>query len=332
MASTKEEKLALKKEIDLKTGQLQAAQRVDATMSPEEIQAAKNTASRLKKELGNAKEALAKLNQQTEEAAAERKKQKQIKEGTYVPPQAAGVPADVLQEFKNAGFAITDEAFAMGGALSTMQVYTGSSTTKAYVGSTMENKTTPNIKFSNTVKQDFWTDDSIRTKVKAAMARAGATNVNDITAFDQWGAIVDKAAALYAGGKGPKLTPLDVLNMTVSSAGNPDMPRVDVQLQDKNVLIELIRNNYKSTIGRLPNQAEEKARLDELQKIINKGTTTTTKTVGGKKVTVSTPGFTQAGAEAAIAAKAKKTAPGDYELKQADSFNTWLVKQMGSGI
>lgn len=333
MASTKEEKLALKREIDLKTGQLKAAQTVDATMSPEEIQAAKKTASRLKKEIEGAKAALAIAEKPEKDAAAERKKAAEIKAGTYVPAQAAGIPQDVLQEFKNAGFQITDEAFAAGGALSTMQVYSGERKSKSYMGgSMMQDTTVSDVKFSNTVKQDFWKDDSIRTKVKAAMARAGAANVNDITAYDQWGAIVDKAASLYAGGKGPKLTPMDVLNMTVSSGANPNVPRVDVQLQDKNVLREIIRNNYKSTIGRLPNEAEEQARMDELQKIINKGSVTTTKMVGGKKVTTSTPGFTQAGAESLIKEKVKTTAPGDYELQQADSFNTWLVKQMGSGI
>lgn len=320
MASIKEQKLALEKEINLKTGQIQAAQRVDATMSPEEIQAAKNTASRLKKELGNAKKALAKLNQQTEDAAAERKKQQQIKEGTYVPPQAANIPDDVLQEFKNAGFTITDEAFAMGGAFSTMQVYVGEKANKV------------DVKFSNTVKQDFWKDETIRTKVKAAMAQAGATNVNDITAFDQWGAIVDKAAAVYAGGQGAKLTPMDVLNMTVNASGSANLPRVDVQMQDPNVLREIIRSNYRSTIGRLPNEAEEAARMAELQKIINKGSVTTTKTVGGKKVITSTPGFTQAGAEALITEKAKKSAPQDYELQQTSKFNDLLTKWMGSGI
>lgn len=331
MASTTEQKLALKKEIDLKTGQLKAAQTVDATMSAQEVAAAKNTASRLKREIQAAKAALALAEKPEKDAAAERKKQAEIKAGTYVPPQAANIPQDVLQEFKNAGFQITDEAFAMGGALSTMQVYTGEKASKAYVGSTLTTSSAANVKFSNTVKQDFWKDSTIRNKVKAAMAASGATNVNDITAFDQWGAIVDKAAALYSGGQGPKLTPMDVLNMTVSSSG-ANVPRVDVQLQDPNVLREIIRNNYKSTIGRLPNEAEEKARMDELQKIINKGSVTTTKTVGGKKVTTSTPGFTQAGAEAMITEKAKKTAPVDYELQQTTKFNSLLTKWMGSGI
>jgi len=331
MASTTEQKLALKKEIDLKTGQLKAAQTVDATMSAEEVQAAKNTAARIKKEINAAKAALAMIEKPEKEAAAERKKQAEIKAGTYVPPAAANIPSDVLQEFKNAGFAITDEAFAMGGAFSTMQVYAGEKASKAYVGSTMTTTSKADVKFSNTVKQDFWKDATIRTKVKAAMAQAGATNVNDITAFDQWGAIVDKAAAVYAGGQGAKLTPMDVLNMTVSSSG-ANVPRVDVQMQDPNVLREIIRNNYKSTIGRLPNEAEEAARMAELQKIINKGSVTTTKTVGGKKVTTSTPGFTQAGAEALIAEKAKKSAPQDYELQQTSKFNNLLTKWMGSGI
>jgi hypothetical protein len=332
MASTTEQKLALQKKIDLKTGQLKAAQAIDATMSAEEIQAAKNTAARIKQEINAARASLSEIEKTDKEASALRKKNAEIKAGTYVPPQAAGVPQDVLQEFKNAGFQITDEAFAMGGALSTMQVYSGEKTNKAYVGSSMQTTKTADVKFSNNVKQDFWKDAAIRNKVKAAMASAGATNVNDITAFDQWGSIVDKAASLYAGGQGPKLTPMDVLNMTVSSNAAANLPRLDVQMQDPNVLREIIRSNYKSTIGRLPNEAEEAARMAELQKIINKGSLTTTKTVGGKKVTTSTPGFTQAGAEALIAEKAKKSAPQDYELKQTSNFNNLLTKWMGSGV
>lgn len=330
MASTKEKKLALQREIDLLTGRLQAAQTVDATMSQEEINAAKNTASKLKKQLESAKSSLNEIEKSEQERKAERKKQEQIAAGTYVAPQAKAMDPALLEEFKNAGFAPTDEAFAMGGAFSTMQVYYGDKKVKSKDGTT--DILQPNVKFSNTAKQDFWSDASIRTKVKAAMANAGATNINDITAFDQWGAIVDKAASLYSGGQGPKLTPMDVLNMTVSSSGAGNLPRVDIQLQDPMVLKEIIRNNYKSTIGRLPNEEEEKARLNELQKIINKGAVTTTKTVGGKKVTTSTPGFTQAGAEALITEKAKETAPLDYELKQASKFNDLITKWMGSGI
>jgi hypothetical protein len=330
MATRAEKKAKLTAEINLLKTRINIASQSANANKKDKL--AKQALVDLQIQLDEYNKQLDKINTADERDAAAVQEAEDKKSGKYVPKQATKLPPDVLQEFKNAGFAITDEAFAAGGALSTMQVYAGEKTSSAYVGSTMQTTKSADVKFSNTVKADFWKDAGIRAKVKAAMAKSGANNVNDITAFDQWGAIVDKAAALYAGGQGPKLTPMDVLNMTVSSSGNPNVPKVDVQLQDPNVLREIIRSNYKSTVGRLPNEAEESARMEELQKIINKGSMTTTKTIGGKKVTTSTPGFTQAGAEALVTEKAKKSAPQDYELQQTSKFNSLLTKWMGSGI
>jgi hypothetical protein len=330
MATRAEKKAKLTSEINLLQARINIA--TQASTAKKNDRVAQNALTDLQEQLGELNRQLTKINAADQQDKDTAKQAEDIKAGKYVPEQARTMDQSVLQEFKNAGFQITDESFAMGGALSTMQVYTGETKSKAYVGSQMADTVKLNVKFSNTVKQDFWKDAAIRNKVKAAMASSGATNVNDITAFDQWGAIVDKAAALYAGGQGPKLTPMDVLNITVSSNAAANLPRLDIQMQDPNVLREIIRSNYKSTIGRLPNSDEEEARMSELQKIINKGSTTTTKTVGGKKVTTSTPGFTQAGAEALVTEKAKKSAPVDYELKQTSNFNNLLTKWMGSGI
>jgi hypothetical protein len=330
MATRAEKKAKLQDEISLLQSKIGIA--TQASVAKKNDRAAQNALSNLQEQLGELNRQLNKIeaaNQQDKDVAQQAA---DIKSGKYVPTALQKLPTDIIAEFKSQGIPMTEEAFMSGGVGSTSQVYTGTSKKTNYVGSALTTEAQDNIQYINTVKQSYWKDKNIQARVKAAMSTAGASNVNDITASDQWASIVDKAAALYDGGRGPKLTPMDVLNMTVSSSAAANLPKVDIQLQDPNVLREIIRNNYKSTIGRLPNSAEEEARLGELQNIINKGSTTTTKTIGGKKVTTSTPGFTQAGAEALITKQAKQNAPADYELKQASNFNTLLTKWMGSGI
>ena len=66
------------------------------------------------------------------------------------------------------------------------------------------------------------------------------------------------------------------------------------------VLDTVIRGVYQSTLKRDPNSDELAARRMEIDEVIKKGTTTTPI---GKAKTVTTPGFTQAGAEEMIKSK-----------------------------
>lgn len=77
-------------------------------------------------------------------------------------------------------------------------------------------------------------------------------------------------------------------------------PQTRVQLQDPMVVDALIRGVYQSTLKRDPNSSELAARRMEIDEVIKKGTTTTP--IGESKA-ITTPGFTQTGAEEMIKSK-----------------------------
>jgi hypothetical protein len=95
-------------------------------------------------------------------------------------------------------------------------------------------------------------------------------------------------------------------------------PETRVQLQDPMVIDSLIRGVYQSTLKRDPNSDELAARRVEIDEVIKKGTTTTP--IGQAKA-ISTPGFTQAGAEEMIKSKIESGDTGVQEdLAQAQSL------------
>jgi hypothetical protein len=95
-------------------------------------------------------------------------------------------------------------------------------------------------------------------------------------------------------------------------------PETRVQLQDPLVIDSLIRGVYQSTLKRDPNSNELAARRVEIDEVIKKGTTTTPM---GQAKAISTPGFTQAGAEEMIKSKIESGDTGVQEdLAQAQSL------------
>lgn len=95
-------------------------------------------------------------------------------------------------------------------------------------------------------------------------------------------------------------------------------PETRVQLQDPMVIDALIRGVYQSMLKRDPNSDELAARRTEIDAVIKKGTTTTP--IGQAKA-VSTPGFTQAGAEEMIKSKIESGgAVVQEDLAQAQSL------------
>jgi hypothetical protein len=63
--------------------------------------------------------------------------------------------------------------------------------------------------------------------------------------------------------------------------------------------------------------------------MIDKGTVTTTKKVGGKTVTEIKPGYSKEKAEAMITEKVKAQSPQDYEEAQSLGFADFLGKLKG---
>jgi hypothetical protein len=81
-------------------------------------------------------------------------------------------------------------------------------------------------------------------------------------------------------------------------------------------------------LGRNLNTEELNKIMPKLQEIVNKGTTTTSKVVGGKNVVTTTPGFSQAKAEGVVQQELRLGASQDLQTKQYVDFADFLSKNM----
>lgn len=102
-----------------------------------------------------------------------------------------------------------------------------------------------------------------------------------------------------------------------------------VSAQDPDVLMKLVDQTYQATLGRNATKDEQKVRLQELQKMINVGTKTTTTTFKGGSTTKDTVGFSGERAQAEMATAIEKEAPGDLEDKRQIDFHNFILKNMG---
>jgi hypothetical protein len=231
-------------------------------------------------------------------------------------------------DFKAAGITLTDELFMQGGIANSMLVYQGEKDKYAgyQTGATTKTFKAPNVALSNDVTQSYWNDKGIQDRVLSAMRASGKTNVNILDGFAQWQSVVQTAASVFQGGKGPKMTPIDILNMTIKNAG-PQVSK-DIQQYDKNVLTALIENVYMKAAMKKPTSEELAARLEEVNKIIQAGVTTTTKGT----TTTRTPSVSLTGLEEAVTKKVKATAPEGVETTKSIQFQDWMTQQMRAGI
>lgn len=327
MASTKEQILAIERNIDAQTARLQRVQTIDATMSPEEIRAAQKTAETIQSSINKLKVDLTQLKASTEN----KKKAAKAKDSGEV--TATNLPdywdTKLTSDFKSAGIDITDEIFMQGGVANSMLVYQGEKDKYgAYqTGAVTKTFKAPNVSLANDVTQSYWNDKSVQDKVLSAMRAAGKTNVNILDGFAQWQGVVQTAASVFQGGKGPKMTPMDILNMTIKNSGGPQVSK-DIQQYDKNVLTALIENVYMKTAMKKPTAEELAARLQEVDKIIQAGVTTTTKGT----TTTRTPSVSLTGLEEAVSKKVKATAPEGVETAKSIQFQDWMTQQMRAGI
>ena len=185
-----------------------------------------------------------------------------------------------------------------------------------------------------TVNQSTPFMDSVRTNIQKNLGNlninvdmnlAGGPNVDLLSSFDrsQWaqiGAMLKKLGTRVQGVQEAKFALQSTYGGIIANATSfaevyqelqadyiPGLdteaykgPQTRVQLQDPLVVDTLIRGVYQSTLKRDPNSDELAARRMEIDEVIKKGTTTTP--IGESKA-VTTPGFTQAGAEAMIKGK-----------------------------
>lgn len=114
-----------------------------------------------------------------------------------------------------------------------------------------------------------------------------------------------------------------------SASGGPALPSKTVSQYDPLVLSNFVDTIYQNTLGRKASAEESAGSLKQLQAMIDKGTVSTTKVVGGQTVTTTTPGFSQERAQATIEEQLKQLNPDDYDRTKRIDFSSWLSQNIG---
>lgn len=195
----------------------------------------------------------------------------------------------------------------------------------------------PRSLYKGTVLESFKTDPSIQNKVMQAMRNAGMTNVNQYTAYLQWDDIVNKAAAAYAGGNGMKLTPMDILNMTLnSSAGakkdlSSDVTTTYIDKQTPQQINLTIGEGIKN-LGRTFDSldAEDKKKFaDEITKYVNQGqkVRTITNKKGETVKVIRGAGYDATSASEKIKAMVAKDPKYAADISRQQGFNVFTFMQ-----
>ena len=119
----------------------------------------------------------------------------------------------------------------------------------------------------------------------------------------------------------------DVLS-GLNTDATANVPTQTIQKYDPIVLEKLIDNIYQETLGQPATESQKRLRMGELNRMIEEGTTTTSKIVGGKRVTVATPGFSQERATASIEEQLKVMNPDEFDRKKRIDFQGWLSQNV----
>lgn len=121
-----------------------------------------------------------------------------------------------------------------------------------------------------------------------------------------------------------------LVNMLLPGAGDTtaNLPTQTVTQYSDKQLLDISNTLSQNFLKRNLEQSEIDAILPKLKKIVEQGTTTTTKKVGGKNVVTVTPGFSTQAAQGVVESELKKSAQGDLQVKQYQDFADWLSQNM----
>ena len=166
-----------------------------------------------------------------------------------------------------------------------------------------------------------------KSKLVAAGVVSASAGFQELkTQWETWGKL-----SLDANRQGQKLTPYQLLDIQrgLWGAGTGNEPSYSTQLIKKANSRALLKQYMEQETGRIINddEANEFANLIR-QRQLEKPTKTEVKTVKGKKMTVTTPGFGEAEA-AALAEKQAMQDPLYKEFQTANVFGSALEKALG---
>ena len=174
---------------------------------------------------------------------------------------------------------------------------------------------------SNPTELNTWK----KTLVDAGVVTADAGLPELQKQWEAWG-----QESINANRLGQKLSPYDLLNIQRGLwGGGTGGPSYQVQLMKEENSKALFKQGIEAYTGRIVDdtQAEEFAKLIK-QKQLKAPTKTETKSVGGKRVTVTTPGFGEAEAAALVKKRAQED-PLYAEMQTNNVFGSALEKALG---
>jgi hypothetical protein len=164
-----------------------------------------------------------------------------------------------------------------------------------------------------------------KTLVDAGVVSASAGLAELQKQWEAWG-----QESINASRLGQKLSPYDLLNIQRGLwGGGTGGPSYQVQLMKEENSKALFKQGIEALTGRIVDdaQAEEFAKL-VTKKQLKTPTKTETKTVGGKRVSVTTPGFGESEAAALVKKRAQED-PMFAEFQTANVFGSALEKALG---
>ena len=338
--ATTEELLARKKVL---TAKIAAAGNVDITSTTASARLASlKSTEKYRKEL-------AEINRQLSgkpKTPPKSKSNAPLPKGTAIAPNApAGITEDVAADLAAVtGFDMSDPSnWQVGAVGSTAFVYTGE-TNKPTMGLIFKNgkpvsSVVPTLKLASTMAADFWNDKALQSKIIGAYAAKGKT-ISTLEAYGLWSNLVTTAATIYQGGRGPKITPLQLLTDSLKSVkgtgDEPTLPTRSISQLDKAKTFQAIEQWGLTFIGEKLNEAKKKELFDLLNKA-NTGSVTTYNKVKNAKgklenVQVTTPGLTAESSQAIVEKKLKESNPEEWERRKAFEFANDFNRIISGGL
>jgi hypothetical protein len=183
-------------------------------------------------------------------------------------------------------------------------------------------------------KKRYFEDAKVESGWLFTLKKNGYGDVSPIKAKALYDLAVDGASQFYVGsGGGRKITPEQYLqwyakDSGISGSGQPSVS-VSKYLFQPEEIQSLIDDTLKTSLNRKATPSETKEFYTAIQKMIDEGTVTTTRRVGGKTISETKPGYSKERAQALITEKVKTNSPQDFQEKQSLDFGDFLAKLKG---
>lgn len=183
-------------------------------------------------------------------------------------------------------------------------------------------------------KKRYLEDPKVETGWLYTLKKYGYGDVSPAKGKVLYDLAVDEASKWYQASNGArKISPEQYIQWYAKDQGltGGGGPSVSVQkyLFQPEEIQSLIDDTLKGVLGRKATQSESKEFYTAIQKMIDEGTVTTTKKVGGKTITEIKPGYSKEKAEALITERVKAQSPQDYQEAQSLGFADFLGKLKG---